>query len=69
MLNPALLFTGRAVSLNTEIKGVSAALKSEGCCEVMTMKVGDKVMTMKVGDKVLYTRVRGPSPLLLGGKC
>ena len=44
MLNPALLFTGRAVSLNTEIKGVSAALKSEGCCEVMTPKVGDKVL-------------------------
>lgn len=59
MLNPALLFTGRAISLSTEIKGVSAALKSEGCCEVMTTKVS---------DKVLYTRVQGPSPLLLGGK-
>lgn len=44
MLNPALMFTSRAISLSTEIKGVSAALKSEGCCEVMTTKVGDKVL-------------------------
>ena len=44
MLNPALMFTSRAISLSTEIKGVSAALTSVGCCEVMTTKVGDKVL-------------------------
>lgn len=44
MLNPALLFTSHTVSLSTEIKGVSAAPKSEGCCEVMTMIVGEKVL-------------------------
>ena len=44
MLIPALLFTSGAISLSVEIKGVSAALKSEGCCAVMTTKVGDKVL-------------------------
>lgn len=60
-LIPALLFTSCATlrrSLSTEIEGVSATPTSEGCCEGMTTKVGDKVP---------YTRVLGPSPWLLLG--